>query len=216
MGPKNRWEQERLEGKNQRLTDILEAAKRVFVRKGLDKSTMQDVAKEANIGVATVFRYFPKKEKLIVAVATQILESQMSAFEVIAQMPVPCLVKVEKLLDLFISFVTEEHSDNTKLIEAFESYTSLLHEPMEDIAAYEEVSRRLNGIYSDIFAQGQTDGSIRSDISVDAYLRSIANTFGTVSKKLSAQRYHILPHLKMEPEEQLHILKRIFLDFLRV
>lgn len=61
MNSKTRWDRERTEAKQQRVALMLEAAQKVFNRKGLDKATMQDVATEAHMGVATVFRHFPKK-----------------------------------------------------------------------------------------------------------------------------------------------------------
>ncbi|MFD0733380.1 TetR/AcrR family transcriptional regulator [Planotetraspora mira] len=46
---------------------ILDAAEAVFAAQGLSAST-EDVAKEAGVGIGTVFRHFPAKESLIEAV----------------------------------------------------------------------------------------------------------------------------------------------------
>jgi AcrR family transcriptional regulator len=46
---------------------ILDAAEAVFAAQGLSAST-EDVAKEAGVGIGTVFRHFPVKESLIEAV----------------------------------------------------------------------------------------------------------------------------------------------------
>ncbi|MEK5373437.1 TetR/AcrR family transcriptional regulator [Paenibacillus sp. FSL P2-0173] len=53
----------------------MEAAQIVFTNKGFEQATMQEIAKEAGLGVATIFRYFPKKEQLIVSVASKIVQS---------------------------------------------------------------------------------------------------------------------------------------------
>jgi AcrR family transcriptional regulator len=45
---------------------ILEAARAVFAQRGLG-ATMDDIAREAGVGVGTVYRRFPDKELLIVA-----------------------------------------------------------------------------------------------------------------------------------------------------
>ena len=50
------------ETRNARTQLIIEAAERVFTHKGIEKATMQDVATEAAMGVATVFRFFPVKK----------------------------------------------------------------------------------------------------------------------------------------------------------
>jgi AcrR family transcriptional regulator len=57
------------------LERILEAARAVFARDGLDAS-VADVAQRAGVGTATIFRRFPTKDDLVVAV----LEYELEAF----------------------------------------------------------------------------------------------------------------------------------------
>ncbi|MCP4420373.1 MAG: TetR/AcrR family transcriptional regulator, partial [Chloroflexi bacterium] len=51
---------------------ILEAARRLFARQGLRGTTMEQIASEAEVGVATVYRQFGNKEALIKAFIEQI------------------------------------------------------------------------------------------------------------------------------------------------
>lgn len=44
---------------------ILEVAKKTFVKKGFEKSTMRDIASGANISVGNIYRYFENKEKIL-------------------------------------------------------------------------------------------------------------------------------------------------------
>ncbi|TNC23415.1 TetR/AcrR family transcriptional regulator [Amycolatopsis alkalitolerans] len=53
---------------------ILAAARRCFVRNGFHRTSMQDVFAEAGKSAGAVYRYFPKKEDMIVGVATQNLD----------------------------------------------------------------------------------------------------------------------------------------------
>jgi AcrR family transcriptional regulator len=55
------------------LARILEAARDVFAREGIDAS-VADVAAQAGVGTATIFRRFPAKEDLLAAVVEQRLE----------------------------------------------------------------------------------------------------------------------------------------------
>jgi AcrR family transcriptional regulator len=50
---------------------ILNAARRVFQRWGLNKSTMEDIAREAVKGKSTLYYYFKTKEELFDAVVTE-------------------------------------------------------------------------------------------------------------------------------------------------
>jgi AcrR family transcriptional regulator len=46
-------------------TRILQAARVAFGRKGLNRTTMEEIAEEANLGVATLYRHFGDRESLI-------------------------------------------------------------------------------------------------------------------------------------------------------
>ena len=78
MGVKERKEREKL----QRSKDIVEAAKRVFEAKGFLNTTLQDVAKEAEISVGLIYRYFQSKEDMFAALAligAEQFDSQIAA-----------------------------------------------------------------------------------------------------------------------------------------
>src|SRR5712691_10149189 len=61
-----------------RRVDILESAKRLFVRKGFAEATMQDIATDAGVSAGSIYRYFASKEELIRAV-TEECEQQYEA-----------------------------------------------------------------------------------------------------------------------------------------
>lgn len=65
MGVKERKERERA----QRSNDILEAARRLFEARGFLNTTLQDVAKEAEISVGLIYRYFESKEDMFASLA---------------------------------------------------------------------------------------------------------------------------------------------------
>ncbi|MER6762968.1 MULTISPECIES: TetR/AcrR family transcriptional regulator [Amycolatopsis] len=54
--------------------EILAAARRCFLRNGFHRTSMQDVFAEAGKSAGAVYRYFQKKEDMIVAVAAQNLD----------------------------------------------------------------------------------------------------------------------------------------------
>jgi AcrR family transcriptional regulator len=55
-----------------RRQQILDAARRCFIRDGFHATSMQDVIAEAGLSVGAVYRYFPSKTDLIVGVAEQL------------------------------------------------------------------------------------------------------------------------------------------------
>jgi AcrR family transcriptional regulator len=60
---------------DQRPEEILDAALRVFVQRGLHKAKLEEVAQEAGISKGTIYLYFKNKEELFVATARRVMAS---------------------------------------------------------------------------------------------------------------------------------------------
>lgn len=201
--------------RQRRARHIIEAATTVFTHKGIEKATMQDVATEANLGVATIFRFFPKKEKLIVAVASKQLEHVLETFQSIADMTISCYEKLGLLFDNSILLLTQNDKANVILLENFDNYAAHSTEPLEDIVLFNELSKEISKVFATIVQQGVEDGSIRKDISPNKTLSTIMNAFALFSRKLSQQSNILVVENDLAADEQLLILKKIILDYLK-
>jgi AcrR family transcriptional regulator len=73
---------------------ILSAARRCFVREGFHATSMQQVIAEAGLSVGAVYRYFPSKSDLIVAIAQQMADGIAAQLTTIADAPDRSLVEV--------------------------------------------------------------------------------------------------------------------------
>ncbi|TDC75860.1 TetR/AcrR family transcriptional regulator [Streptomyces hainanensis] len=73
-----RVSQEHLEARRQQ---ILEGAARVFAREGFHRASMQDVLRETGLSAGAVYRYFPSKDAMILALATSVLGVVRETFE---------------------------------------------------------------------------------------------------------------------------------------
>ncbi len=60
MGVEERRERER----QQRKRDILDAAKTLLVKKGIDDTSVNRIAKESELGIGTIYFYFKNKEEI--------------------------------------------------------------------------------------------------------------------------------------------------------
>jgi AcrR family transcriptional regulator len=58
---------------------ILEAAKRVFAKTGIESATMQEIAEEAGYSPSSLYNYFPSKEDILRAAFQAIEEAAMEA-----------------------------------------------------------------------------------------------------------------------------------------
>ena len=70
MGIQERKQRER----ERRRQQIIVAAKRVFSAKGYSKSTMEDIAREAELSPGTLYLYFKNKDELYASLSLRILQ----------------------------------------------------------------------------------------------------------------------------------------------
>jgi AcrR family transcriptional regulator len=64
-----------------RRRQILDAARRCFIRNGFHATSMQDVFAEAELSVGAVYRYFKGKDDIIAAIAAEALADVAAAFD---------------------------------------------------------------------------------------------------------------------------------------
>ncbi len=69
----------------ERRGEIIEAARRLFLTKGYDNTTMQDVMHHLQIAKGTIYHYFNSKEQLLEAVILHVAEDEIARQEVILE-----------------------------------------------------------------------------------------------------------------------------------
>ena len=86
---------------------ILEAAKKVFLQKGLDGTRLDEIATEAGINKALLHYYFRSKEKLFETVFEQIANKIIPDFTLIVESNHPIEEKIELFVHLYFGFISE-------------------------------------------------------------------------------------------------------------
>lgn len=84
---------------------ILEAARKVFVRKGMYGARMQDIADEAGINKALVHYYFKNKQKLFEEIFMEAASQLFPRVNAIFISEEPLFTKIEQFCDQYISVV---------------------------------------------------------------------------------------------------------------
>jgi AcrR family transcriptional regulator len=69
--------------KQQTRSRILEAAADVITEKGFKSASMREIAQRAKVGDATIYNYFPSKEKLLYGYCEQVQRQTMAALKAI-------------------------------------------------------------------------------------------------------------------------------------
>ena len=87
---------------------LLDAAATVFVRSGVE-APVREIATEAGVGVGTIYRHFPTRADLVVAVYRHQVEACAEAGpELLAECDSPYVALV-RWVDLFVDFLVTKH-----------------------------------------------------------------------------------------------------------
>lgn len=143
---------------------LLEAAAAAFVAAGID-APVRDIAAKAGVGVGTIYRHFPTRADLVVAVYRHQVEACAEAGPALlagAGSPYAALVR---WIDLFVDFLVTKHG----LAEALQSDDATfasLHEYFLD---------RLLPVCAELLGAAAGAGEIRTDIEALGLMRGVGN-----------------------------------------
>ena len=84
---------------------ILDAAKTVFLAKGMDGARMQEIADEAGINKALLHYYFRSKERLFEAIFSHIVKFAFPEITRIIASDEPIVSKIEQVIDAYLGLL---------------------------------------------------------------------------------------------------------------
>jgi AcrR family transcriptional regulator len=133
---------------------LLDAAERVFALHGVAAST-EEIARQAGVGIGTVFRHFPTKEALLEAVFRRRLQQLATHADALANAPDPGAAFFG-----FVSHVVELAVTQRAQIDALADAGVDLQTATSD--AKQQLQRALGALLS----RAQTAGAVRADVGI--------------------------------------------------
>lgn len=195
---------------------MLQAAKKLFTEHGFERTTMQKIADEAHVGVATLFRYFPKKELLIIDIIIEIIEKMQPRFEAITRSNKTGFEKMEDILNAYIDYLFSANREAVTILENFEYYAT--YNPIDEALitdirnAYMQVNRCIHLA----LLQGQEDGSITLAPAAHITAQTMMNLFGIAVKKQAFTSFMPYEIITSPTKEQLLDVKKMILNYLQL
>ena len=155
-----------------RTTEIRDAAMRVFVRKGINAATMQDIASEAGLSAGALYRYFESKEQLIWTVFEHCREETRALFEEVpagTDSPLDALFAVGRVV-----------WDEFRQPDARDQYAVQLAATLGGGDGDERLGAAMRGTHRDVLerlaaliSQAQQAGELTKDIDADGLALTI-------------------------------------------
>ncbi|MGK5442346.1 TetR/AcrR family transcriptional regulator [Micromonospora sp. URMC 105] len=110
-----------------RRQQILDAARRCFLRDGFHNTSMQDVIAEAGLSVGAVYRYFPSKNDLITSIAQSVIGGADAVFAELAAAEPP--LPLVEALDRALTYVDAQAGEDGILPLAIQVWSESLRDP---------------------------------------------------------------------------------------
>lgn len=189
----------------ERRREILQAAGRVFARKGFERSTTAEIAREAGVAEGTIFRHFETKQALLIDLVASVLTEPLTAvWKRSENRPVEEILRdvLRNRLALF--------RENAPLLKIFFA-EALFREDLRDRFIDEVVLRAATAAEA-FFREEQARGSLRPvnpQIAVRC-LMGMLGIFVVWSEFLGGDKY-----LRFDDEAVLDTIISIYLDGVR-
>ena len=165
---------------------VLAAATRAFASAGAEPS-MRAIAREAGVGIATLYRHFPTRESLVDAVyQDQVERLTAGARELLEQLPPAKAMR--QWMDLFADWLATKHGMLDTLLAMVES---------GKMAPAQSRGELLDAIAT-ILAAGSAAGDLRADVSAEDIGASLLGTFTVAGKPENRAQANRLLDLLMD------------------
>jgi AcrR family transcriptional regulator len=143
---------------------LLDAAAAVFVASGVD-APVRDIAAAAGVGTATIYRHFPTRADLIVAVYRHQVEACAEAGPALLAEAPTAHEALRRWMDLFVDFLVTKHG-LAAVLQSDDPGFAPLHAYFLD---------RLVPVCTELLDAAAAAGEIRSDITAYELMRGAGN-----------------------------------------
>lgn len=152
-----------------RRTRILEAALRVFARKGLQGATMPDVAAEAGMSTANLYHYVRSKDAILQALAEEERRETLAA--------IAAIERADHLVDGLIAAIELElqRHDEAELVLGLEVAVEACRNPRIG-EIFDTIDREMTDRVMELLEQGRANGHISPGTDVRATAIVILST----------------------------------------
>ena len=190
---------------------VVETATRLFLSRPLSGVTVRDVAQEAGVGEATVYRYFSTKSALIVACALK-LEKEVTQYFLRESKPVDGYTRLSKFyasyVDLF-AFRPELY----RFLYEFDVFC--VEQRVKGLDEYADNLDVFRDAYLAAYRDGVKDGSVREIENPELFYYTTTHAILSLAKKLAVEGGIVRQDQTTDQIGELRMLNGTFLYSLR-
>lgn len=167
--------------KDAKVNFVVDIATDLFMSRSIQDVTIKDIAISAQIGEATIYRYFGKKQTLVLQAAMKIGKIVSDDYFKLEEKK----TGYEKLVAFYMSYLNifENNINYYKFIREFDLFMS--GEDTNSLTSYEAAIDLFRAEYMKAYNLGLEDGSIKSHADIEMFYFTTTHSLLELCKKLS-------------------------------
>ena len=193
--------------KDAKINFLVDIATDLFMCRSISEVTIKDIAISAQVGEATIYRYFGNKQNIVVQAAMKIqnvvstdffkLEEGKNGYEKLK-------VFYESYYQIFL-----KHPEFYKFLNEFDAFMSV--EDNKVINPYESAIDSYKKFYMDAYKLGLKDGSVKKQADIEMFYFSTTHALLELAKKLAFKKAVLNQDTRIEKKSELLCLIDVIL-----
>ena len=193
--------------KDAKINFLVDIATDLFMCRSISEVTIKDIAISAQVGEATIYRYFGSKQNIVVQAAMKIqkvvstdffkLEEGKNGFEKLK-------VFYKSYYEIFL-----KHPNFYKFLNEFDAFVSI--EDNKIINPYEAAIDSYKKFYMDAYKLGLKDGSVKKQADIEMFYFSTTHALLELCKKLAFKKAVLNQDTLIEKDSEIKCLIDIIL-----
>ncbi len=191
----------------------MNAAKKLFYSKGLDNTTMDEIAEEAELSKGTLYLYFQSKEILALSIIKETSDLLNGILKDAAATEKPGIERIADITEVLTDFF-KANRDEFRFLKHMDNLTASLGTGNDILKEWKSGIEDLIRVVLDIVADGIRDGSIREDIEPDKAAFIYSNMVISLLIRLASHQGIILMNQSLSEDDIIETMFRMILKML--
>lgn len=194
-----------------KLNFIVEIATNLFLECSINDVSMKDIAVAAGIGEATIYRYFSKKEAIVLQCVLKLQRDVNSKYFKLDEAKTG-FGKLEMFYKSYLE-VFKSTPEYFNFIKEFDAY--MCNQNGANLEAYEKEIDSYKHVFLDAYKLGREDNSIKEINDIEVFYFSTTHALLELCKKLSTKKALLNQDKTSKKSAEINYLVEIILNSLK-
>ncbi len=190
---------------------IINESKDLFLTKGIESVLIKDIAYKTNVGEATIYRYFKKKDNLVIQAAISIQNEILPRYFVFDNSE-KGIELIKDFYEIFLK-IFNEHPNYYTFLKELDVY--ILRNDIKELEEYESGIQKFGSIYKEMVNKGLEDNSLKKDLDYETFFYSSTHALLGICEKLALTKAIIKQDENQKKNEEIELLINSFINFIK-